>query len=109
MFGRKKKLPKNPDSKQYKQQMAEMISGKHIRYVTERKDNVEEVIGRNGSIGVKDGYVVVNSERDIVFRARIEDSVISELLSKDGVMLTGPDETRGGEMRTVIAFYVYYR
>ena len=31
-FGRKKKDAKDPTSKQHKWQMAELISGKHIRY-----------------------------------------------------------------------------
>ena len=30
-------------------------------------------------------------------------------LSKDGVVLTGPDLEHGGKERTVIAYYVYYR
>ena len=109
LFGRKKKLPKDPNSKQYKWMMAEMVSGKHIRYVVERTENDERVIGRNGSIGIKDECVVVNTDTGIAFRGRIEESVISELLSKDGVVLTGPDLSVGGAERTVVAFYVYYR
>ena len=54
LFGRKKRPPKDPNSKQHKWYMAEMVSGKHIRYVVERWENDEKVIGRNGSIGVKD-------------------------------------------------------
>ena len=109
LFGRKKKLAKDPNSKQYKWQMAEMVSGKHIRYVVERQDNTELVIGRNGSIGVKDEEIVVNTDTGIVFRAPVEETVISELLSKDGVVLTGPDRSADGAERTVVAFYVYYR
>lgn len=108
-FNKKKKLAKDPNSKQYKWQMAEMVSGKHIRYVVERVDNEEIVIGRNGSIGIKDDCIIVNTDTDIAFRARIEETTISELLSKDGVVLMGPDMTKGGAERTVVAFYVYYR
>ena len=39
---------KNPESKRYRMQMARRICGHHIKYVTERKDDVEEVIGRSG-------------------------------------------------------------
>lgn len=34
---------------------------------------------------------------------------MSELMSLEGVILQGPDLARGGEERTVIAYYTYYR
>ena len=108
-FFRKKRIAKDPNSKQYKGQMAEMVSGKHLRYVVERFENDEKVIGRNGSIGVKDECLVVNTDTGIAFRGRVEEIVVSELLSKDGVVIAGPDIERNGEIRTVVAFYVYYR
>ena len=108
-FFRKKRIAKDPNSKQYKWQMAEMVSGKHLRYVVERFENDEKVIGRNGSIGVKDECLVVNTDTGIAFRGRVEEIVVSELLSKDGVVIAGPDIERNGEIRTVVAFYVYYR
>ena len=85
-----------------------MVSGKHLRYVVERFESDEKVIGRNGSIGVKDECLVVNTDTGIAFRGRVDDIVISELLSKDGVVITGYDVERCVE-RTVVAFYVYYR
>jgi hypothetical protein len=39
----------------------------------------------------------------------VDDLQIWELLSRDGVVLTGPDLENGGVERTVIAYYVYYR
>ena len=108
-FGKKKRIAKDPNSKQYKWQMAEMVSGKHLRYVVERFENDEKVIGRNGSIGVKDDCLVVNTDTGIAFRGYVEQIVVSELLSKDGVVITGPDVERGGAERTVVAFYVYDR
>ena len=53
--------------------------------------------------------MIVNTDTHIAFRARIEDTTISELLSKNGAILTGPDMTQGGEERTVVIFYVYHR
>ena len=108
LFGKKKKLAKDPNSKQYKWQMTEMVSGKHLRYVVERWENDEKVIGRNGSIGVKDDSLIVNTDTGIAFRGKVEEIVVSELLSKDGVVITGYDTERNAE-RTVVAFYVYYR
>ena len=71
---------KDPNSKRARWDMAEMICGKHIRYVTEKKNDVAE----------------------------IDNLQIWELLSKDGVVLTGYDKETQCE-RTVIAYYVYYR
>ena len=42
-------------------------------------------------------------------RCRIEEMQAWELLSKDGVVITGPDIESGGQERTIIAFYVYHR
>jgi hypothetical protein len=33
----------------------------------------------------------------------------SELLSKEGAIITAPDLEKGGEMRTIIVYYVYFR
>ncbi len=100
---------KNPDSKQFRWDMARSVSGQHIRYVTEKKDNVDEVIGRSGGINIRDDELLLYASADVLFRAKIEELQIWELLSKDGVVLTGPDLEHGGKVRTVIAYYVYYR
>ena len=89
--------------------MARSVNGQHIRYVTEKKDNVDEVIGRNGGLNIRDDEMLLYASADVLFRAKIEELQIWELLSKDGVVLTGPDLEHGGEIRTVIAYYVYYR
>ncbi len=89
--------------------MAEKIAGKHIKYVTERIDGNDNVIGREGSLCLRDGEMIVYASMDILFRCRIEELQASELLSLDGVILTGPDIEHGGTVRTVIAYYLYYR
>ena len=101
--------PKNPDSVAFRREMAARIAGQHIKYVTERRDNVDEVIGRSGSLAIKDDQFLVYASAEILFRCKIDELRASELLSKDGVVLTGPDIEHGGEERTVIAYYVYYR
>jgi hypothetical protein len=105
---KKKDDPTNP---RYRREMAERICrAGPIKYVTERKnDDVEEVVGRGGSMIVKDGEFIVHTNTDTVFRCPVDELEAWELMSKDGVVLTGPDGTRGGAMRTVTAFYVYYR
>ncbi len=100
---------KNPDSKRFRREMAERICGHRIRYVTERIDDVETVIGKQGSLCIKDDDLLVYASADVLFRCPIDLLEAWELLSKDGVVLTGPDKEHGGIQRTVTAFYVYYR
>ena len=40
----------NPNSKRYRYDMAKRICGHHVRYVTEKKGDVDEVIGREGNL-----------------------------------------------------------
>lgn len=108
-FFQKLTKSKNPDSKKYRREMAYAVSGQHIKYVTEKKGDVEEVIGRNGGLNIRNDEFIVYASQKVVFRCKIDDLKIWELMSRDGVVLTGPDLESGGEERTVIAFYVYYR
>ena len=100
---------KNPESPRYRYDMAKRICGHHIKYVTERIDNVDEVIGRSGSLNMRDDELLVYASFDVLMRCKIVDMEASELLSKDGVVITAPDLEHGGRMRTIIAYYVYYR
>ena len=104
-----KRKAKNPNSKQYRWEMAKQMSNHHIRYVTEKINDVDEVIGRNGGLNIRDDEMILYASADVLFRCKIDDLQIWELLSKDGVVLTGPDLEHGGVERTVIAYYVYYR
>ena len=100
---------KNPESKRYRYDMAQCICGHHLKYVTERIDNVDEVIGRSGSLNIRDDELLVYASFDVLMRCKIADMEAAELLSKDGVVITAPDLENGGKIRTVIVYYVYYR
>mgnify|MGYP003314742580 CR=1 FL=1 len=100
---------KNPDSKQYRWDMARSICGQHIKYVTENRNGVDEVIGRNGGLNIRNDEFIVYASADVLFRCPVDDLQLWELMSRDGVVLTGPDLEHGGVERTVIAHYVYYR
>ena len=100
---------KNPDSKKFKRDMAYAVSGQHIKYVTEKRNGVDEVIGRNGGLNIRNDEFIVYASADVVFRCPVDELQIWELLSRDGVVLTGRDLEHGGVERTVIAYYVYYR
>ena len=110
MFNWIKKLTKskNPNSKRYRYDMAKRISGHHVKYVTERINDVDEVIGRSGSLNVRDDELLVYASFDVLMRCKIVDMQASELLSKDGVVITAPDLEHGGKERTVIVYYVYH-
>ena len=107
LFSKKKN---DPNSKTFRWEMARAIEGQHIKYVTEKKDGeVDEVIGRNGGLNIRGEEFIVYASAEVLFRCKVDDLQIWELLSKDGVVLTGPDIEHGGKERTVIAYYVYYR
>ncbi len=91
--------------------MAEKIVGHHVKYVTERNGDVDEVIGREGALAIRGDELIVfaSTAEDILFRTSIETLNASELLSKDGVIISGPDNAHGGVERTIIVYYVYYR
>ena len=108
-FFKKLTESKNPESYRYRRAMAEKICGHHVKYVTERIDNVDEVIGRSGGLNIKDDELLVFASADVLMRCKIADCQASELLSKDGVVITAPDLEHGGIERTIIVFYVYYR
>ena len=100
---------KNPNSRRYRMDMAKQICGHHVKYVTERKDDVEEVIGRSGGLNLRDDELLVFASADVLMRCRVADMQASELLSKDGVIITAPDLEHGGKVRTIVVYYVYYR
>ena len=106
---RKIRMNKDPESKAFRREMAMSVCGQHIKYVTEKRNGVEEVIGKNGGLNIRDDEFIVYASAKVLFRCKIDELQIWELLSKDGVVLTGSDIESGGKERTVIAFYVYHR
>ena len=99
----------DPDSKKFKWEMARKICGHHVKYVTEKKNGVDEVIGRSGGLNIKGDELLVFASADVLMRCKVEEMQAWELLSKDGVVITAPDLEHGGVERTVIVYYVYYR
>lgn len=100
---------KNPESKRFKRDMARHLDGRSLKCVTERIDGVEEIVGRGGAIAVKDDELIVLGGQNIVLRTKIQSMKAWELMSLEGVVITAPDEEHGGEERTVIAYYSYWR
>lgn len=100
---------KNIDSKRYKRDLANYLDGRSLKCVTERIDGIEEVVGKSGAIIKKEDELLIYSSQDVLMRVKIDDLHAWELLSLDGVVITAHDIEHGGEERTVIAFYSYWR
>ena len=112
MFEKIKKIlgiKENPESKEFRWKMARQICGHHVKYVTERINDVEEVIGKNGALNIRGDELLVFASADVLMRCKIEEMQAWELLSKDGVVTTAPDLEHDGVERTIMVFYVYYR
>ena len=98
----------NENSVSFRWEMAHKLNGRAIKYVTERLDDVDVVVGREGALILKEDELLVFSSADVVFRAKVPLLRMSELLSLEGVILTGPDIEHDGEERNIIAYYTYY-
>ncbi len=97
-----------PGSKAYRVMMAEKFNNLIIESVTERVDNQEILVGRAGSISIKDKSFIICCEGKVVFHGNTEEIDVSELMSKNGIIVAGFDEEKG-ERRTVVAHFSYYR
>lgn len=97
--------------KSKKKKAAEKVRSLHgmsIRYVTERRNDNDDVIGRGGSLSVREEELLVFSSGEILFRFPVSQVRTSDLMSGDGVVLEGHDLLSGRERR-IIAYFVYYR
>lgn len=103
----KKKKPE--DSPAFRLEMAKKIAVHRLRYITERIDDTELVIGRDGGFNIRNDEFIVSADNHVVFRCNVKEMQASELLSKEGAILTAPDLENGGKIRTVVVYYVYFR
>ena len=101
---------KKPEEKlSFKLEMAEKMIRNRLRYATERDGDNDSVIGTTGGFNVRDGQLIVSADNRVIFRCKIEEMSVSELMSLEGVIITAPDIESGGKVRTIICYYVYYR
>ncbi|MBQ7922927.1 MAG: hypothetical protein IJ325_10205 [Clostridia bacterium] len=100
---------KNVNSKRYKLDLANYLHGKALKCVTEKVNGIEEVVAKKGSIIRKEDELLVFASQDVVMRANVLEVSAWELLSLEGVVITAPDLEHGGEERTIVAYYSYWR
>ena len=110
-FFRRLFKPKKATGRRFREEMANHLDRRAIKYVTERKpgENVDSVIGKAGELLRRGDEILVIAGDGILFRGKIADTAMSELMSLEGVIFTGRDLEHGGIERTVIAYYTYYR
>lgn len=93
----------------FRLQRARELHGLPVKYITERKDDNDDVIGRGGFLTVKGDEFIVDSSGDRLFVCKISNLDASYLMSGDGVIVKGPNELEGGKIRTITVHFVYYR
>ena len=104
MFFRKKEgMGKKPADK------AKYLDGKQLKYVTQRKDNVETVISHGAVILYREDRICIYDGPDVIFCCEAQSMEAGELMSLEGAVITAPDLTRDGEEVTVVAYYKYWR
>jgi len=109
IFGRLFSLRKNTNSYAYRLERARSLHGQPVKYVTERRGDNEDVIGRGGAMAVHGETFVVDSSGDRLFVCNIADLETSTLMSGDGVIVSGPNLLEDGKHRSIIVHFVYYR
>ena len=107
----KKCLFKNDEnSPAFRREFARKINNRHIRYVTERFEGIEEIVGREGHLNIlpNGDELAVTCGITEIFKAKIDDLSMWTLMSNDGVVIEGYDYV-SGRHRQITAFYLYYR
>ncbi|NLN56247.1 MAG: hypothetical protein GX148_08130 [Clostridiales bacterium] len=106
---KKDKPPKDTNSVEFRRYMAKKLNERKIRYVLEKEETVNRVIGKDGFFSVFGGEISVICGEKTLFRSKVDTlSACWEFLSLEGVTITGYDLTTGKE-RTILAYYKYYR
>ena len=101
---------KKPKKKKGMGDLYKRIDKKPLKYVTERdlETYVESVIGRTGMVNIYQDEIAIYCDGKEVFRAKLDDSEIGELMSLEGLLVKGVD-LHSGKLRNIVAYYKYYR
>lgn len=85
------------------------LDGKLITYAVRRETNSEVVIGKDGRICVDSEQLELRFQNGTVpFSCPLSSLEYGDLMSRNGVLITGED-TVTGKRATVVAYYKYYR
>ncbi|MBQ7038911.1 MAG: hypothetical protein IJN61_07400 [Clostridia bacterium] len=85
------------------------LDGKLITYAVRREETGEIVIGKDGRICAATEELELRfSDGSVPFACALSSMEYGELMSRNGVLITG-DDTVTGKRVTVVAYYKYYR
>ena len=102
LFKRREREPKRPAG-------LDKLDGRLVSYAVRREPTGEVVIGKNGRIcAATDQLELRFQDGNVPFSCPVSTLEFGELLSKNGVLLTG-DDTVTGRRVTAVAYYLYYR
>ena len=105
LFGRKN----NYDSYAYHLDEVRRLARNDIKYVTEYLDGNDNVVGRGGSLAIKDDNFIIDSSGKRLFMCPIKDLGITPLMSGNGAIVSGPNLLEDGTVRVLTVHFVYYR
>ena len=93
----------------FRRKMAMSLHGQPVKYITERRDENDDVVGRGGHITVHGEDLILDSGTDTLFRCPVAEVTCAMLMSGDGVIVSGPNALQDGLFRTFTVHFVYYR
>ena len=105
LFGSRKK----EGSYAYRLERAKELHGQVVKYVTERRNDNDDVVGRGGALTVKEDKFIVDTSGDRLFVTEIAELDVSWLMSGNGVIVSGPNLLEDGKPRTLTVHFVYHR
>lgn len=100
---------KKQDNYSFRLERAKELHGQPVKYVTEHRNDNEDVIGRGGALCLKGNEFIIDSSGDRIFVTDVANLEASYLMSGDGVIIKGPNKLENGKIRTVTVHFVYYR
>lgn len=89
--------------------LAGELHGREIKYVTEYVDGNDNVVGRGGSVTLKDGVLIIDTSGDRLFMCEVKNLGINYLMSGNGVIISGSNILENGNARVFTVHFVYYR
>ena len=102
---------KNVKSQRYKKALAGKICPHHIKYATVSMGEAgDKVVGRDCSCTFDDEYFrISDGGGTVIFKSPMTGVKLYELMSLDGAVISGKDETKNGEYTEMTVHYSYYR
>ena len=102
-------IREDENSYAFRKKMALSLHGAPVKYITERREDNDDVVGRGGHMTVYDDEFILDSGTDTLFRCHVADLQAATLMSGDGVIITGPNSLENGKVRTLTVHFVYHR